>query len=263
MKHLNNKSEDSDTSSCKSDVDYKRLQYVGSFKTKQERQKWAKQHFEQCGLRNAVEAEKHKTEQGEQLDSVSNIDTVCDETGGSNVVVSKVSTSTVIEKVRKVEESIQQLEAVQRKDIMELLNKNKGSSHHSLDLIAEDENASNKVEDDEMKLSTEKSHHQHVGSDKGSMDSLLDIDKNTGNWKISGGNTSDSIIPTDGEDLYIDNSDSETDSLILGHSRLRSEAVDGRDLHKQKVLLTRNRRVSTTLLTTFNYYSTYLLVDDR
>lgn len=248
IKILNNKSEDSDTSSCKSDVDYKKLQYAGSFKTKQERQKWAKQHFEQCGLRNAIETEKNKTEQSEHLDNVCTLDTVNDENndkiGGSNTMVGKVSTALVIEKVRKVEESIQQKEAVQRKDIMEI-SKSKTSSHHSLDSIAEDEQPGYRTKDDKIKPLSGKSPQQQGSSDRGSMDSLLDIDKNFGSRKISGGNTSDSLVPTDGEDLYIDNSDSETDSIVLGHSRLRSDAEDNREPHKQKVLLTRNRRVST------------------
>lgn len=237
----------------------KKLQYAGSFKTKLERQKWAKQHFEHSSLKHVVEDEQIKSVSKvniEQEDCAKNITSI------DINYTDQVASIDINEFPSKIDESIQKEAKYSShikkeklcKDDMAL--KQKTGSRQSLDSIVEDEDSSNISSNNETNQHSEDKVKwktiieptpsvsinirppDFIQSDKGSTESLLDIDKHFNSRKISGGTTSD------GEDLDLDNSDSETDSIILGMTRLKNSADDIRKNQKRRISLTRNRRVS-------------------
>uniref|UniRef100_A0A1B6CGE0 Rho GTPase-activating protein 12 n=1 Tax=Clastoptera arizonana TaxID=38151 RepID=A0A1B6CGE0_9HEMI len=237
----------------------RKLQYVGSFKTKLERQKWAKQHFDQSILKNVVEDDLSKHVPSVNLEDLSKNVTSIDINYNNE---QELATATIVETPLKIEENIQKegnhLVHIKKDKCIkdDTISKQKNGSRQSLDSIIEDEGISSFQSNSEhfevttgsrseelpssvsINRNTSSRRSESAQSEKGSTDSLLDIDKHYSRRKISGGTTSD------GDDL-LDNSDSEADSIILGMTRLKNSADDVRKNQKRKVSLTRNRRVDS------------------
>ncbi|XP_075235516.1 uncharacterized protein LOC142332635 isoform X2 [Lycorma delicatula] len=284
----------------------RKLHYVGSFKTKQERQKWAKQHFSPSELVSdpvdlsgdikrkvaadeitcmEIEEPKHvKVEEKltKSLDCGDRLQLQKIETDSKNIVSIAVNyesvsqslnekdkSSSFLESSRKTEEHLQQIHqnlgiAQEASAKMENLVALNAKHKRTFTFISEecppdsadghegskDNKTSIRIPFLQPKTTSLKDSTESIrgtsstNSERGSTDSLLDIDKNSNSRKIScGTTTSESFIQTDGEDLDEGNSESETDSVVLGLNRIKmSKSQDG---YKKKIPLTRNRRVDS------------------
>lgn len=238
-------------------VDSSNLQYQGSFKTNIERQRWFNKSSSEQRLRNVQSCSEETTEdfkENSKKEHVQNV-TVSEQnhTKAAIITISHINQS---DRQNKVEEVIQQSESRDRvppKQLSSFLSdsqlslikslKEKTTSRHSLDSVIEGEMRENH-ENFPRKYSSPVAQSvlatHKAGSEKSSTDSLLDLDNESNLRKISGGTTSDSLVPTDGEDLAT--SDSETDSVKLAKCR-QEEAKSAR-----KIPLTRRRRVSCSLI---------------
>ncbi|XP_039300689.1 rho GTPase-activating protein 12 isoform X1 [Nilaparvata lugens] len=268
----------------------RKLRYVGSFKTKQEREKWARQHTsdiqesetgswgpdnhrqksaaveivkptENITIINKMEekllqssdSSTHLEPNNSNTKNVLSIMVNCEDTSAANFNVS----NSFIESSRKTEEHLLQIqqnlgiaqEASARIEkyspkqaLRTLIDRDSGMNKPSLESMSDEKKSIGKYSVELRASSSLKDSLESVkcsNSEKGSTDSLLDIDKNLNNRKIS--TTSESVIHTDGEDVDGVNSDSETDSVILGLSRMQQNKTQ--EPHKRKTSLIRNRRV--------------------
>lgn len=245
-------------------VDSSNLQYQGSFKTNIERQRWFNKSSSEQRLRNVQSCSEETTEHITNLSKTEDVEKVgISEQNHTQATVVTISHFNESDRQNKVDEVLQQTETRDRllpKQLSSFLSdsqlahiksiKEKTTSRHSLDSVIEGESRENHV-NFPRKYSSSIAQSvlaiNKASSEKSSTDSLLDLDNESNLRKISGGTTSDSLVPTDGEDLAT--SDSETDSVKLAKCK-QEEAKSAR-----KIPLTRRRRVSSSLTSTILFAS--------
>ncbi|XP_054266488.1 rho GTPase-activating protein 12-like isoform X1 [Macrosteles quadrilineatus] len=237
-------------------VDKNSLNYHGSFKTSPNRLNMLKKSMSEKTLKTVSNVGKPNkvsdTLVEENCDSHSSCVPVlkCD----TNDMVCAIGTNNNTVICNKVNDVLQKSEYQEKKlqnrqcfgsdsQLSHLVNsKEKTTSRYSLDSVVEGEFSDNHsnlaAANSNSKVSSLVSVSGKTNSEKSSNDSLLDIDIEGSFRKISGGTTSDSLVPTDGEDLV--SSGSETDSVKLAKIKI-CESKAG---HKaRKIPLVRKRRV--------------------
>lgn len=243
------------------------LQYHGSFKSDTERQRWVKKSGNEKRLRNFYSCSE---ESSLDLESTSlpheQFCSPLDASTGSPDIKRTETSSSIIISNKEIKSPTRTDETLQKTEWKEKVakkqfgsdsqlshlkaTKEKTTSRHSLDSVIEDHVTGSPSKDiDQRKYLSESSKslvgsHQ-TNSDKSSVDSLLDIDNDGDFRKVYGGTTSDSLIPTDGEDLVSSDS-SETDSIKLAKSK--QGEVKNAGSNARKIPLTRRRRVSSNSL---------------
>ncbi|KAG8308461.1 Rho GTPase-activating protein 9 [Homalodisca vitripennis] len=241
--------------SLNSCVDSNSLRYQGSFKSNTERQRWFKKSSSEKRLRNVVSC-------SEDSSSTACFDELTN-TGKTNTSKDKSSTaedtcpSANIEEVKipsKVEEAVQKSEWKEKVQPIRQFyfgsdsqlsrlkaSREKTTSRHSLDSVVECESRGEELGQRKYKHKEfDNLGNQQTNSEKSSTDSLLDIEHDIKNRKISGGTTSDSLVPTDGEDLV--STESEADSVKLTRSK---QDLKNNGNNSRKIPLTRRRKVFT------------------
>lgn len=269
----NNKCKESRSSEdvyCNSQLrlDNSHLQYKGSFKTITERQKWLKKGIVEQRLRNVYSC----SEESKDLKPVTGLlenSCMTQDTDKQNhedfTPMNTTCTVASVEELRtcnKIDEILQQSECKAKvlkkkfplfasdSQLTSCLkaDSEKTTSRHSLDSVVESELREIRSEEfDHFKykskglspLLSNVLEVQKANSEKSSTDSLLDAENYGSFRKISGGTTSDSLVPTDGEDLL--SSESETDSVKLAKRKQELKSIEH---NAKKIPLARRRRVS-------------------
>lgn len=253
--------------------DNSHLQYKGSFKTITERQRWLKKDVGEKRLRNVYSCSEESNIDLQPESASGFVDNSCiprDTVKHNTEYFSSMNaTCTVasVEELRtcnKTNETLQQSECkpkvLQKKHPLfasdsQLTSRlrsdsEKTTSRHSLDSVVESELGLREIYSEELDHNKLKNKGlspllsnvlevQKANSEKSSTDSLLDVENYGSFRKISGGTTSDSLVPTDGEDLL--SSESETDSVKLAKRKQELKSVEH---NARKIPLARRRRVS-------------------
>lgn len=236
------------------------LQYHGSFKSDLERQRWLKKtgnekrsrNFYSCSEESSLDLESTSLPHDQLYTSMGSPDIKRTELQPAVIVCKKE-----VKSATKTDEALQQSEwkdNVTKKQFgsdSQLSHfkstKEKTISRHSLNSVIEGRVTESPSKEFELRKHSCESSKSLAGShqtnsDKSSIDSLLDLDNDGDCRKVYGGTTSDSLIPTDGEDLVSSDS-SETDSIKLAKCK-QGEVKSAGNI--RKVPLTRRRRVSSS-----------------
>uniref|UniRef100_A0A1B6LTH6 Rho GTPase-activating protein 12 n=1 Tax=Graphocephala atropunctata TaxID=36148 RepID=A0A1B6LTH6_9HEMI len=239
-----------------SSVDNNSLRYQGSFKSNTERQRWFNKSSSEKRLRNVVSC----SEDSSNTTCFEELNNTKSPSAANKDKREKACTQNV-EEVKipgKVHEAVQKSE---RKEKVQPIKqfyfgsdsqlsrlktaREKTTSRHSLDSVVECELKDSCAEDSDKRKYNNKEFstlgNQQTNSEKSSTDSLLEIENDIKCRKISGGTTSDSLVPTDGEDLV--STESEADSVKLTRSK---QNLKNNGNNSRKIPLARRRRVFTS-----------------